>query len=384
MRSPSRGTRNTLALLLAASSLSILTSPAQAAPTCFGREATIIGEGYIEGTSADDVIVSTSEAAEVDRINGRGGDDRICSGEGKDFVRGAGGNDRIKLGPRNNDEALGGKGNDRIFGEVGVDLIEGGAGDDRIFGGGGDDQIESNRGLDVVRGEDGDDTILGGRGNDIFDGGPGRDALYFAKQWEDYDYDAGRVTVDLEAGTATAPDGEDQVAGFEFLSGTEGNDTLLGSDLPERVHGLGGADTIRTRGGDDVLVGDLDSDDPSDDILDGGDGVDTLDQGYSFEAVIVDLAQGTSRGASGSDTLTAIENVIGTERADTIRGDDGPNLLDGTGGDDVIEGRAGDDVLLGGLGADQIDGGEGLDTADGGEGTDSCQNAETVTACEGP
>jgi hypothetical protein len=92
----------------------------------------------------------------------------------------------------------------------------------------------------------------------------------------------------------------------------------------------------------------------------------------SFEQVVVDLAAGTATGW-GADTLTGIEDVIGSAHADLLTGDGGPNGISGGSGADEISGAAGDDVLLG-------DG--GVDSADGGAGTDACE-AETETGCEG-
>jgi Ca2+-binding RTX toxin-like protein len=89
--------------------------------------------------------------------------------------------------------------------------------------------------------------------------------------------------------------------------------------------------------------------------------------------------------------LYGIDNVIGTEGADTIRGNGSPNVL--TGGDryddgtDVIFGLGGADTLLGRAGNDVLDGGRGHNSIDGGPGSDTCVNpaaGPTVTGCEQP
>nr|WP_307104824.1 cadherin domain-containing protein [Sphingomonas sp. SORGH_AS_0950] len=64
-----------------------------------------------------------------------------------------------------------------------------------------------------------------------------------------------------------------------------------------------------------------------------------------------------------TDTLSGIENLTGTDYADTLTGDAGNNVLDGGLGNDTLSGGAGDDVLIGGIGADRLDGGAGSDTA---------------------
>ena len=92
----------------------------------------------------------------------------------------------------------------------------------------------------------------------------------------------------------------------------------------------------------------------------------------SRNPVTVDLLAGFGEG-SGSDTLVAIENVIGSAFSDYLRGDSLPNLLEAFGSDDILEGRGGDDAL---------DGGEGADAGDGGDGSDNCVAVEFRTSCE--
>jgi Ca2+-binding RTX toxin-like protein len=57
---------------------------------------------------------------------------------------------------------------------------------------------------------------------------------------------------------------------------------------------------------------------------------------------------------AGTDTLTSIENLLGSDFNDTLTGDAGANKL---------EGGLGNDTLNGGLGNDTLDGGTGTDTA---------------------
>ncbi|MGO1081383.1 calcium-binding protein, partial [Inquilinus sp. CA228] len=54
------------------------------------------------------------------------------------------------------------------------------------------------------------------------------------------------------------------------------------------------------------------------------------------------------------DTLTGVENVNGSQLADTLTGNAGANALAGYGGNDI---------LIGGAGADALDGSVGTDTA---------------------
>ena len=57
---------------------------------------------------------------------------------------------------------------------------------------------------------------------------------------------------------------------------------------------------------------------------------------------------------SGPDTLTSIENVIGTQFNDSIRGSSSDNELWGMGGDDALRAAGGHDILHGGEGRDTL------------------------------
>jgi Ca2+-binding RTX toxin-like protein len=98
--------------------------------------------------------------------------------------------------------------------------------------------------------------------------------------------------------------------------------------------------------GNDFLQGTI-----ANDVLNGGNDNDTASFAYAFNGgsttgVTVDLnLQGAAQNtvAAGSDTLTGIENLIGSSLNDTLTGD---------GNDNVIEGGSGNDALAGGGGVD--------------------------------
>jgi Ca2+-binding RTX toxin-like protein len=79
-------------------------------------------------------------------------------------------------------------------------------------------------------------------------------------------------------------------AGAKDISGTPGDDLLIGTEEADHIKGLGGHDDIFGRGGDD--------------LLDGGDGIDELFGGEGND--IVDGAEGDDQidGRGGNDTLT--------------------------------------------------------------------------------
>jgi Ca2+-binding RTX toxin-like protein len=104
--------------------------------------------------------------------------------------------------------------------------------------------------------------------------------------------------------------------------------------------GNGENDILTGGAGDDILIGD-----GGNDTLNGMGGADTASYADAGAGVTVNLSLTTAQDTvgSGSDTLSNIENVVGSSYADTITGTTGANEL--TGG-------AGNDLLTGGLGAD--------------------------------
>jgi Ca2+-binding RTX toxin-like protein len=236
----------------------------------------------------------------------------------------------VIVGSQGADTIIGGGGNDRICAAGGGDTIEGGEGSDRIDAGSGDDEVIGGNGSDFVLAGPGADTVFGRRGNDRLYGGPATD--YLGSGLGDDTLDGG-------------PGGDDQVIGGV------GNDHLSGGP-----------------GDGDVLEGDYGTD-----SIDGGPGVeDTASFAMAgtggtasgtSNGVDVDLATGTADG-DGSDTVSGIEDVVGSPFADTLVGDAGPNRLFGGGGIDE---------LLGGGGGDQAFGGSGLDR---------CLEAAVAESCE--
>jgi hypothetical protein len=163
------------------------------------------------------------------------------------------------------------------------------------------------------------------------------------------------------------------------INGGPGNDSILGSDGgADTIDGAGDQDTSDGRGGDDTLIDGIADAAPNqlaggagEDVLRGGSGADTLDGGPGFDlvtygdrgadaasGVTVALAGGAASGAGApgeNDKLGGIENLQGTARNDTLRGDDGANTIQGLGGNDTITGGKGFDLLFGGDGNDAID-----------------------------
>ena len=141
-------------------------------------------------------------------------------------------------------------------------------------------------------------------------------------------------------------------------NGSAFNDVLVGNGL---------ANVLDGGTGNDLLVGGAGADE-----LRGGDGVDTADYGASSAGVTVNLQSGNGLGGDAEgDTLSGIENLVGSAFDDALTGDDTGNSVAGNDGDDMINGLGGADDLYGGAGNDRIYGGAGADTINGGEGTDT-------------
>ena len=348
------------------------------------------GQDVLRGLAGDDVLRGGDNDSVPDRV------DSLAGGLGNDLLDG--GRPGIREDYRDEvdytssdvavvvDLAAGtatGEGNDTL---LRVEDVIGSAGNDVISGDAEPNELNGSVGDDLVDGRAGDDELEGSPGNDRFVGGDGIDEAQF-------NYSPVAVTVDLAAGTATGQ-GSDTITQVENVRGTIHDDVLVGDAGPNQlIGGLGddtlaggpgddflraerGDDTVNADSGNDIVwpgegndtVGAGDGDDllagsPDDDALDGGAGSDTVDYATSSEPIEVDLVAGTATGPA-TDTVTTMENVVGTRFGDAIFGSAAPNLLVGGEGLDQLVGLEGDDTLRGGARADALDGGAGIDTAD--------------------
>lgn len=189
----------------------------------------------------------------------------------------------------------------------------------------------------IISGNAADNLLDGAAGADVLIGGHGSDTY-----WVDN-------SADLVVEGANA--------GFDRVFSSATSYTLANNveDLyliaPGNSNGTGNAqdNTLFASGGDNILNGGL--------------GNDTLSYAFAESGVSVRLStsQAQATGGSGSDTLRNLENLIGSDYADSLTGNNSNNILRGGGGDDVLIGGAGDDVLDGGAGADYMNGGSGAD-----------------------
>ena len=166
--------------------------------------------------------------------------------------------------------------------------------------------------------------------------------------------------------------------GDDTINGGAGNDVLNGLDGNDSLYGDEGNDELNGGNGNDFLQGNLDNDTlnggAGDDEIRGGLGIDTVTYATAAAGVTVDmsvglLGEGVATG-DGSDTIFGMENITGSNFADTLIGDDGDNAIDGLLGNDIIIGGLGNDMLTGGAGRDVVRGGFGDDFIHGGGGDD--------------
>ncbi|MBZ6077521.1 calcium-binding protein [Microvirga puerhi] len=131
------------------------------------------------------------------------------------------------------------------------------------------------------------------------------------------------------------------------VNGTAGDDIYVGTNAEANNPNIGN-DELNGAGGNDLLIGGTGAD-----KLDGGDGIDTASFQYATSGVSASLATGTGTGGEAAgDTYTNIENLLGSNFADTLVGGAGSNKLDGGAGNDYLDGGDGADVMIGGTGSD--------------------------------
>ena len=294
---------------------------------------TLSGIEDLYGSQYNDALIGD---ANDNWLLGDLGNDTLVGGAGDDTIQGDRGNDSL-VGGKGMDQAdyysataavtvnlttgtaSGGDGNDTLSG---IEIVFGSDYNDSLTGSATDDTLSGGLGNDTLVGGDGDDNLRGNEGNDSITGGNGIDqaSYYFA---------TGAVTVNLLAGKASGSDGNDTLSGIEKISGSDYNDTLVGD------------------GGDNFLIGNR-----GNDSLVGGNGSDHASYIFASGGVTVSLLTGSSSGSDGNDTLSGIENLIGSDFGDALTGNAKSNTLDGGAGNDTINGGKGADLLFGGSGND--------------------------------
>ena len=324
---------------------------------------------FVIGTAANDVL------------SGLAGHNTVLQGlGGNDFLTGSDGND-VLLGGAGEDYLQGGSGNDTLDGGVVLDRINITDGNFAIYksatsavlvdlsgitgdGGTGSGSASGDASVGVdklininfIQGSDFNDSITGstalifemfegGAGNDTLNGGAITDTLNQTNSNRvSYQNTTGAgVTVDFAASTAVGAAGSnagsDALLNFNYVRGSNFDDTLLGSDrtdVTEVFDGRAGNDSIDGRGGFDVLA---------------------FNFSTATGGVTASLVSGTATGVgTGTDTFTHIEGLFGTVFGDVLTGGNaasGATLGDGL--TEIFRGDAGNDTIDGGQGYDRVD-----------------------------
>jgi Ca2+-binding RTX toxin-like protein len=368
----------------------------------------------VNGGSGNDVALN-GDAGDDTVDGGDGNDTAVNGGVGKDTLRGGSGTDTLNGGTED-DSLEGGTGDDNMNGDAGDDLYLQGTsanGADMMgdTGGTGDKVDYSSRTNSVtiianglvpgVSGETGEHDVVstdinifvGGKGADtitvdgtiaepgIAIGGPGGDTLTSAGTVDTLSYEGSTTTVSVDlskdSDTATVgvqptvsggdAQGDEVSAGFENVTGSEANDTLIGANVAPNadntIKGGKGADRITGGDGSDTLFGgdgndsydegaakngnDLIGDDPATAATNEDPGSDTVQYTARTSAVNVDLDGAADDGESAAPAETDnvnTENVWGGAGPDTITGNATANLIAGNAGADVLDGDAGADA----------------------------------------
>jgi Ca2+-binding RTX toxin-like protein len=154
-----------------------------------------------------------------------------------------------------------GTGNDAITGAAGDDNIDGGTGNDVLNGGVGNDTLYGGSGDDTLIGGDGDDMLQGGNwadGSDLFRGGPGGDTMHggTGANTASYYTSAVGVSIDLDHFIFSGGDAQgDYLYGFWNVSGSQGDDSLIGGLGDNTLQGWNGNDVLIGSVGKDTLFG---------------------------------------------------------------------------------------------------------------------------------
>jgi Ca2+-binding RTX toxin-like protein len=349
-----------------------------------------IGDTYssienVTGSNFGDLLVGN---AAVNRLTGLDGDDALAGSGGADVLDGGKGLDSASyfsssvgvtvslvpgtagnpspntgdavgdifksieglIGSEFNDTLIGNSANNRLIGANGDDILIGGLGADVLVGAFGHDYASyaqatggvraslinaaSNTGeaagdtyfgIERLIGSASGDTLIGDHFNNTLTGRGGADVLNGELGFDIASYlgaSAGVNTSLTGSVTQTGDAAGDTYISIEGLEGSQHNDTLVGDSGDNLLTGNGGADTLK-----------------------GGAGIDTAAYNNAAAGVTASLeSPNTNTGEANSDLYTSIENLIGSNFNDTLRGNALDNELRGGGGADVLDGRDGFDT----------------------------------------
>ncbi|OFW87589.1 MAG: hypothetical protein A3B66_08985 [Alphaproteobacteria bacterium RIFCSPHIGHO2_02_FULL_46_13] len=305
-----------------------------------GDDTIVTGTGSAIIQAGDGVNIITTSAAVINITTGAGAD-TITASSGSGVVVAGDGINSITLGSGTNNVTTG-SGDDTIVTGAGNTTVQAGDGTNsvtttatiiNITTGIGNDTISALNGSGTISAGDGTNSITIGEGNNTIIAGTGTDTVTAGN---------GNNTFNLGSGNNT-------------ITAGNGNNTFISGDGNDNYTAGNGTNIFRGGLGTNSYIG--------------GTGSNTVD--YSLlttTAVTLSLLAGTASGTGLSDTLSGIQNVTGTDFADTITGNTLANTIYGGAGNDTITGGGGNDTMYGGAGNDTITGGTGNDTIYAGDG----------------
>ncbi len=144
-----------------------------------------------------------------------------------------------------------------------------------------------------------------------------------------------------------------------MISGSDGDDVLIGGAGNDTIYGLSGKDTIEGGEGDDLIEVDLGSDTQKADNLDGGPGTDTVSVDLSNQTVDITF-----------DSTNPIAEQTFADGARVANFEVFKNIKTGSGNDRLVQLGDVDNSFSTGAGDDTVNTGLGYDFAHGGEGND--------------
>ena len=287
-----------------------------------------------------------------------------------------------------NDTLTGNGGNNVLAGGLGNDTLNGGLGADSLYGEGGNDSLTIDGSDLFVSGGQGNDkvTVASGSGSVVLDLTVGQIETVVAtasNTWNLFDATGATWVVSITGGNGddtiiggTLGDKLSGGGGFDEIYGGEGNDSINGGLLSDILYGQAGNDTISGDAGIDFLYGGMGDDsltiDGDDQNVTGDEGNDKVTVAAGSEFVQLFLVPGAIETVNASAlTGDSYFNAIGATWSVSITGGSGVDHIEGGDANDKLIGGAGGDRIHGGGGNDSLTGGDGNDILSGGDGNDS-------------
>ena len=195
-----------------------------------------------------------------------------------------------------------------------------------LFGRDGNDTLNTTANDGVLEGGNGNDTLNGGANRQTLRGGAGNNTLNGGDGFDTASYFGATAGIAITIGGPAGNNGFgglDTLNAIEKVTGTSFNNSMTGDANDNTFVGFGGNNTVN-----------------------GGGGIDTVD--YTNATAAVSLTIGGpagNNGFGGLDTLSNVENLIGSKFNDTLIGNALDNTLAGLRGRNTLNGGAGIDTV---------------------------------------